>query len=690
MSKYTSHYLTNRSSGTARNHKSRNDRPPTYHWVDNRPEAIDAKASQTLADNSARMQDLMAMQTITNNSPQVSRAARLQRMANTYTGQQQPVTQTKQPSFTGSQPANNRLSENLVAGVRQLSGHSLHDVALNLNSSKPAELNAHAFTQGNSIHVAPGQEKHIPHEAWHVVQQREGRVRPTLQMKGVHINDDDVLEQEADLMGEKALKTMQSMVGNGLRVQPETPWQTAGDHAIRNRPVIQRIPDEDDLPAKRFPNKQPQNLETEKTNFKRQRQFDKGASFIVSYKNRKEFENRLNTGRTFIWVYTVDKDLIIGSMRTNQHPVLADGQDVYCAGECVKPSVSSKLVELGINIENSIEKIATFKSQKKSADKSDRSAYNTMIKEWSGYLKQDKKSLRKEKRQKDLPRKEAADIILINFSSGHYTPHADRERWEVAALAWKKAGYRIGRLEGGFLPPLETGQHLPEEEKPENIPETATYERLINEDDMPINEPQPRKVQENPEEESVMIRIPGRLPLPEIENSPAMAHADNLIKALGGFIADDEMQGILRDFPLPEIENSPAIEHADNLMKSLTGFIADDEMQGILRNFPLPEKENSPAIAHADNLMKALTGFIADYEMQPVPMGDAARGKENSPAMAHADNLVQTLTSFIAEYEKQRVLKGDAARGKENSPAMAHADKLLEDLTSLIKEYDRQ
>ena len=61
MSKYTSHYLTNRSSGTARNHKSRNDRPPTYHWVDNRPEAIDAKASQTLDDNSARMQDLMAM-----------------------------------------------------------------------------------------------------------------------------------------------------------------------------------------------------------------------------------------------------------------------------------------------------------------------------------------------------------------------------------------------------------------------------------------------------------------------------------------------------------------------------------------------------------------------------------------------------------------------------------------------------
>ena len=241
MSKYTSHYLTNRSSGTARNHKSRNDRPPTYHWVDNRPEAIDAKASQTLADNSARMQDLMAMQTITNNSPQVSRAARLQRMANTYTEQQQPVTQTKQPSFTGSQPANNRLSENLVAGIRALSGHSLHNVALNLNSSIPAGFNAHALTQGNSIHVAPGQEKHIPHEAWHVVQQRKGRVKPTMQMKGVDINDDAALEKEADVMGARAEQfqrkagTSGDHLGNFNNTTKEAPFQLSGDKGILQR-----------------------------------------------------------------------------------------------------------------------------------------------------------------------------------------------------------------------------------------------------------------------------------------------------------------------------------------------------------------------------------------------------------------------------------------------------------------------
>jgi hypothetical protein len=67
-------------------------------------------------------------------------------------------------------------------------------------------LNAHAYAQGSEIHVAPGQERHLPHEAWHVVQQAQGRVKPTMQMKaGVPVNDDAGLESEADVMGAKAL-----------------------------------------------------------------------------------------------------------------------------------------------------------------------------------------------------------------------------------------------------------------------------------------------------------------------------------------------------------------------------------------------------------------------------------------------------------------------------------------------------
>ncbi|MDQ7084094.1 MAG: DUF4157 domain-containing protein [Sulfurovum sp.] len=83
----------------------------------------------------------------------------------------------------------------------------MSDVNVHYNSSKPAQLNAHAYAQGTDIHLGSGQEKHLPHEAWHVVQQKQGRVKATTQMKGmVAINDDVGLEREADVMGAKALQ----------------------------------------------------------------------------------------------------------------------------------------------------------------------------------------------------------------------------------------------------------------------------------------------------------------------------------------------------------------------------------------------------------------------------------------------------------------------------------------------------
>ncbi|WP_337966033.1 DUF4157 domain-containing protein [uncultured Flavobacterium sp.] len=100
------------------------------------------------------------------------------------------------------------LPDNLKSGIENLSGHSMDDVKVHYNSNKPEQLNAHAYAQGTDIHIASGQEKHLPHEAWHVVQQKQGRVKPTLQMKGrVNVNDDAGLEKEADVMGAKALQT---------------------------------------------------------------------------------------------------------------------------------------------------------------------------------------------------------------------------------------------------------------------------------------------------------------------------------------------------------------------------------------------------------------------------------------------------------------------------------------------------
>jgi hypothetical protein len=103
------------------------------------------------------------------------------------------------------------LPDALKSGVESLSGYSLDDVKVHYNSGRPAQLQAHAFAQGTDIHIAPGQEKHLPHEAWHVVQQKQGRVKPTMQMKaGVNVNDDSGLEREADVMGKKALQLKES------------------------------------------------------------------------------------------------------------------------------------------------------------------------------------------------------------------------------------------------------------------------------------------------------------------------------------------------------------------------------------------------------------------------------------------------------------------------------------------------
>ena len=99
------------------------------------------------------------------------------------------------------------IPDNLKAGVESLSGIDLNDVKVHYNSSKPAEVRALAYTQGTEIHVAPGQERHLPHEAWHVVQQKQGRVQPTVRIAGMAINDSRYLEKEADLMGGKAAKT---------------------------------------------------------------------------------------------------------------------------------------------------------------------------------------------------------------------------------------------------------------------------------------------------------------------------------------------------------------------------------------------------------------------------------------------------------------------------------------------------
>ena len=140
-------------------------------------------------------------------SPRVTAQRRvLQRAGLGTPGQRDAVVEHQAPRQAPVAEGRGGLPSQLRAGMEALSGVDLSDVRVHRNSSEPATLGALAYAQGNDIHLGPGQEQNLPHEAWHVVQQLQGRVRPTMQAAGVAINDDQGLESEADMMGERAVQ----------------------------------------------------------------------------------------------------------------------------------------------------------------------------------------------------------------------------------------------------------------------------------------------------------------------------------------------------------------------------------------------------------------------------------------------------------------------------------------------------
>lgn len=172
-----------------------------------------------------------------NNGAQVKQTAPVQAMADEQPAGLQPV--QKKENNTG-------LPDQLKTGMEQISGYSMDDVKVHYHSDKPAQLQAHAYAQGTDIHIAPGQEQHLPHEAWHVVQQKQGRVKATMQMKGsVNVNDDRGLEQEADVMGAMALKSpvhkTAQLSQNSAALKTGRPGMAKDTGAVFQRKVIARI-----------------------------------------------------------------------------------------------------------------------------------------------------------------------------------------------------------------------------------------------------------------------------------------------------------------------------------------------------------------------------------------------------------------------------------------------------------------
>lgn len=148
--------------------------------------------------------------------------------------------QPAKASLASARTNHTSIPDRLKNNIESLSGIALNSVNVHYNSPLPALVQAHAYAAGNDIHLAPGQQKHLPHEAWHVVQQKQGRVKPTAQMKdGTDINDDMGLEKEADLMGARTLQMM-----TGKNTPPSTRQSTSPcslNVGLSNFGTIQRM-----------------------------------------------------------------------------------------------------------------------------------------------------------------------------------------------------------------------------------------------------------------------------------------------------------------------------------------------------------------------------------------------------------------------------------------------------------------
>jgi len=140
---------------------------------------------------------------------------------------QRALAQGLNDKAAAARPNRTGLPDALKTGIEAMSGLSMDDVRVHRNSAQPAQLNAKAYAQGTDIHLAPGQDRHLPHEAWHVVQQKQGRVRPTVQLKGgIPVNDDSALEREADIMGAKAAANGRRPRGGNAFEKPKAPRST--------------------------------------------------------------------------------------------------------------------------------------------------------------------------------------------------------------------------------------------------------------------------------------------------------------------------------------------------------------------------------------------------------------------------------------------------------------------------------
>lgn len=187
---------------TARTIQQKQDGSGTLQFVDNRP--VNLLLQRVSDDEEDVLQGKFGATVQREEEDEDTLQGKFEGTVQRMAEDDEEASQMKVDTTIQQKPNNTGLPDNLKAGVEELSGFSMDDVKVHYNSSQPATVQALAYTQGTDIHVAPGQEQHLPHEAWHVAQQMAGRVEPTTEVGGMPVNDNIGLEHEADVMGARA------------------------------------------------------------------------------------------------------------------------------------------------------------------------------------------------------------------------------------------------------------------------------------------------------------------------------------------------------------------------------------------------------------------------------------------------------------------------------------------------------
>lgn len=126
----------------------------------------------------------------------------------------------REASLSKSNEHPDGIPEPLKGQLESENNVDLSDVEVIRDSNKPAEYGTEAFSANKKIHLAPGKEDHLEHEARHEVQKKQGKVKATGKLKdGTPVNTDPELEKDAD----KNNPTAANPVTSGQLTKAELP-----------------------------------------------------------------------------------------------------------------------------------------------------------------------------------------------------------------------------------------------------------------------------------------------------------------------------------------------------------------------------------------------------------------------------------------------------------------------------------